>query len=54
MSTNEEIKRIYQWQASVSAISAKEERARFELIQLMHNLVKRQAEVEILPFAASE
>ncbi|MEK3947117.1 hypothetical protein MHB46_01225 [Paenibacillus sp. FSL H7-0703] len=27
---------------SVSAISAKEERVRFELIQLMHNLVKRQ------------
>jgi aryl-alcohol dehydrogenase-like predicted oxidoreductase len=35
-------------------ISAKEQLARFELIQPMYNLVKRQAEVEILPMAASE
>ncbi len=35
-------------------ISAKEGLARFEVIQPMYNLVKRQAEVEILPLALSE
>ncbi len=35
-------------------ISAKEGLARFECIQPMYNLVKRQAEVEILPMALSE
>lgn len=35
-------------------MSAKEQLARFELIQPMYNLVKRQAEVEILPLAQSE
>jgi len=43
------------WQISKAlGISAKEQLARFELIQPMYNLVKRQAEVEILPMAASE
>jgi aryl-alcohol dehydrogenase-like predicted oxidoreductase len=43
------------WQITKAlGISAKEELARFELIQPMYNLVKRQAEVEILPMAASE
>ncbi len=43
------------WQiAKALGISAKEQLARFELIQPMYNLVKRQAEVEILPLAASE
>lgn len=43
------------WQiAKALGISAKEELARFELIQPMYNLVKRQAEVEILPLARSE
>ena len=43
------------WQiAKALGISAKEHIARFELIQPMYNLVKRQAEVEILPLAASE
>ncbi|APB75848.1 MULTISPECIES: aldo/keto reductase [Paenibacillus] len=43
------------WQiAKAVGISAREELARFELIQPMYNLVKRQAEVEILPLAASE
>lgn len=43
------------WQiAKALGISAKEELARFELIQPMYNLVKRQAEVEILPLAVSE
>jgi aryl-alcohol dehydrogenase-like predicted oxidoreductase len=43
------------WQiAKALGISAKEQLARFELIQPMYNLVKRQAETEILPFAASE
>ncbi|WP_047152981.1 aldo/keto reductase [Aneurinibacillus tyrosinisolvens] len=43
------------WQITKAlGISAKEQLARFELIQPMYNLVKRQAEVEILPLAASE
>jgi len=43
------------WQiAKALGISAKEQLARFELIQPMYNLVKRQAEVEILPLALSE
>jgi aryl-alcohol dehydrogenase-like predicted oxidoreductase len=40
------------WQiATALGVSAKEGLARFELIQPMYNLVKRQAEVEILPLA---
>ncbi len=43
------------WQmAKALGISAKEGWAPFEVIQPMYNLVKRQAEVEILPLAASE
>lgn len=43
------------WQiAKALGVSAREGVARFELIQPMYNLVKRQAEVEILPLAASE
>lgn len=43
------------WQmAKALGISAARDLARFELIQPMYNLVKRQAEVEILPFAESE
>jgi len=43
------------WQiAKALGISAKEQLARFELLQPMYNLVKRQAEVEILPLAVSE
>ncbi|WP_026567362.1 aldo/keto reductase [Bacillus sp. UNC41MFS5] len=43
------------WQITKAlGISAKEQLARFELIQPMYNLVKRQAEVELLPMAASE
>jgi aryl-alcohol dehydrogenase-like predicted oxidoreductase len=43
------------WQiAKALGISAKEGYARFECIQPMYNLVKRQAEVEILPLAQSE
>lgn len=43
------------WQiAKASGIAANEQLARFELIQPMYNLVKRQAEIEILPLAASE
>ena len=43
------------WQiAKAHGISAREHLARFECIQPMYNLVKRQAEVEILPFAQSE
>ncbi|MBM7651146.1 aldo/keto reductase [Neobacillus cucumis] len=43
------------WQITKAlGISAKEQLARFELIQPMYNLVKRQAEVEILPMATSE
>ncbi|SIQ91816.1 aldo/keto reductase [Halanaerobium kushneri] len=40
------------WQiATALGISAKESLARFELIQPMYNLAKRQAETEILPLA---
>lgn len=43
------------WQvAKALGISAKEGWARFECLQPMYNLVKRQAEVEILPMAESE
>lgn len=43
------------WQvAKALGISDKESLARFECIQPMYNLVKRQAEVEILPLAQSE
>lgn len=43
------------WQiAKALGISAKEGWAPFEVIQPMYNLVKRQAEVELLPMAASE
>lgn len=43
------------WQvAKALGISAREGWARFECLQPMYNLVKRQAEVEILPMAASE
>ncbi len=43
------------WQiAKALGISAREGLARFECIQPMYNLVKRQAEVEILPLALSE
>ena len=43
------------WQiAKALGISAKEQLVRFELLQPMYNLVKRQAEVEILPLAVSE
>jgi aryl-alcohol dehydrogenase-like predicted oxidoreductase len=43
------------WQvAKALGISAKEGWARFECIQPMYNLAKRQAEVELLPMAKSE
>ncbi len=43
------------WQiAKALGVSARQVWARFELVQPMYNLVKRQAEVEILPLAASE
>jgi aryl-alcohol dehydrogenase-like predicted oxidoreductase len=43
------------WQiAKALGVSAKEQLARFELVQPMYNLVKRQSEVEILPLAQSE
>jgi aryl-alcohol dehydrogenase-like predicted oxidoreductase len=43
------------WQIAVAlGISAKEGLARFELIQPMYNLVRRQAEVEILPLAQAQ
>lgn len=43
------------WQiAKALGISAREGWARFELVQPMYNLVKRQAEVEILPLVQSE
>jgi aryl-alcohol dehydrogenase-like predicted oxidoreductase len=43
------------WQiVKALGISAKEHLARFELVQPMYNLTKRQAEVEILPMAFSE
>lgn len=43
------------WQmAKAAGIQAKEMYSRFELIEPMYNLVKRQAEVEILPFAQDQ
>jgi aryl-alcohol dehydrogenase-like predicted oxidoreductase len=43
------------WQVAKSlGISARQGWARFECLQPMYNLVKRQAEVEILPMAQSE
>jgi aryl-alcohol dehydrogenase-like predicted oxidoreductase len=43
------------WQiATALGISAREGLARFELIEPMYNLAKRQAEVEILPLAQAE
>ena len=43
------------WQvAKALGISAQKNLARFECIQPMYNLVKRQAEVELLPMAISE
>ena len=43
------------WQISKAlGLSERDRLARFELIQPMYNLVKRQAEVEILPMAQSE
>ncbi len=43
------------WQiATALGVSAREGLARFECIQPMYNLVKRQAEVEILPLAQAE
>ena len=43
------------WQIAVAlGLSALHGLARFQCIQPMYNLVKRQAEVEILPLAASE
>jgi aryl-alcohol dehydrogenase-like predicted oxidoreductase len=43
------------WQiATALGISARASLARFELVQPMYNLVKRQAEVEILPLAQAE
>jgi aryl-alcohol dehydrogenase-like predicted oxidoreductase len=43
------------WQvAKALGISAREGLARFECIQPMYNVVKRQAEVELLPMAQSE
>jgi len=43
------------WQvAKALGVSAKEGWARFECIQPMYNLTKRQAEVELLPMAQSE
>jgi aryl-alcohol dehydrogenase-like predicted oxidoreductase len=43
------------WQiATALGLSAREHLARFELVQPMYNLVRRQVEVEILPLAAAE
>jgi aryl-alcohol dehydrogenase-like predicted oxidoreductase len=43
------------WQiAKALGVSARESRARFECIQPLYNLVKRQAEVELLPLAKAE
>lgn len=43
------------WQiAKALGISAREGWSRFECVQLLYNLVKRQAEVEILPLAEAE
>jgi aryl-alcohol dehydrogenase-like predicted oxidoreductase len=42
------------WQIAVAlGVSAREGLARFQLIQPMYNLARRQAEVEILPLAAA-
>lgn len=43
------------WQIALAlGVSAREQLARFECLQPMYNLVKRQAEVEILPLAQAE
>jgi len=43
------------WQMALAlGVSAREGLARFECMRPMYNLVKRQAEVEILPFAQAE
>ena len=43
------------WQIAVAlGVSERKELTRFECIQPMYNLVKRQAEIEILPLAESE
>jgi aryl-alcohol dehydrogenase-like predicted oxidoreductase len=43
------------WQIALAlGVSAREQLARFECIQPMYNLLKRQAEVEILPLARAE
>jgi aryl-alcohol dehydrogenase-like predicted oxidoreductase len=43
------------WQiATALGVSARDHLARFELIQPMYNLARRQAEVEILPLARAE
>jgi aryl-alcohol dehydrogenase-like predicted oxidoreductase len=43
------------WQiATALGISMRQSLARFELVEPMYNLVKRQAEVEILPLATAE
>jgi aryl-alcohol dehydrogenase-like predicted oxidoreductase len=43
------------WQVAIGlGISARHAWSRFDVIQPMYNLVKRQAEVEILPLAAAE
>ncbi|RSL31938.1 aldo/keto reductase [Salibacterium salarium] len=43
------------WQIAIAlGVQAKEELARFEVIQPMYNLVKRQAEVELIPLGQSE
>lgn len=43
------------WQIALAlGISAREQLARFECVQPMYNLVKRQSEVEILPLAEAE
>jgi aryl-alcohol dehydrogenase-like predicted oxidoreductase len=43
------------WQIALAlGVSAREQLARFECVQPMYNLVKRQAEVEILPLAQAE
>ncbi len=43
------------WQIAISlGVSAREGLARFEVVQPMYSLVRRQAEVEILPLAASQ
>lgn len=43
------------WQiATALGVSAREHLARFDVVQPMYNLVRRQAEVEILPLAVAE